>query len=225
EGNYRITLPSQEATLLFTIVGYDDQEIETNALSTIHVVLHASMSDLAEGVVVGYVTQGRADITTAVASVSAENIQNRPVQNFGEAIAGQMAGVQVQQTSGAPGGESLSIRVRGTGSITQSSDPLYVVDGYPMEGNAFRLINPSDIESIQVLKDASSTAIYGSRGANGVVVITTKKGKVGPPKVSVNSFVGFQQRSKEIGMMNRDQFIDWFVDGRNQAWLDAAVIP
>src|SRR5690606_26904642 len=128
---------------------------------------------------------------------------------------GQMAGVQVQQTNGAPGGEGLAIRVRGTGSITQSNDPLYVVDGYPMEGNAFRLINPSDIESIQVLKDASSTAIYGSRGANGVVVISTKKGKKGHPVINVNSFVGFKQRGTEIKMMNRDQYVDWFVDGRN----------
>src|SRR5690606_24254583 len=118
------------------------------------------------------------------------NIKNRPVANFGEAIAGQMPGVQVQQLSGAPGGEGLSIRVRGVGSITQSNDPLYVVDGYPMEGNAFRLLNMSDIESVQVLKDASSTAIYGSRGANGVVIISTKKGKAGPPVVRINSYAG-----------------------------------
>ncbi|MGK6350565.1 TonB-dependent receptor [Parapedobacter sp. DT-150] len=225
DGNYRIILPNNGNTLVFTIVGYEDREVSIGTSSTINAVLREAVSDLDEVVVVGYGTQRRADVTTAVASVSAENIQNRPVQNFGEAIAGQMAGVQVQQTSGAPGGESLTIRVRGTGSITQSSDPLYVVDGYPMEGNAFRLINPSDIESIQVLKDASSTAIYGSRGANGVVVISTKKGKVGPPRVSVNSFVGFQQRGKEVEMMNRDQFVEWLVDGRNQAWLDAAVIP
>src|SRR5690606_34828269 len=199
----------EEKALVFTIIGYQDREVSIGSSSVINTMMTESVSDLDEVVVVGYGTQRRADITTAVASVSAENIQNRPVQNFGEAIAGQMAGVQVQQTSGAPGGESLSIRVRGTGSITQSSDPLYVVDGYPMEGNAFRLINPSDIESIQVLKDASSTAIYGSRGANGVVVITTKKGHVGPPQVSVNSFVGFQQRGKEVDMMNRDQFVQW----------------
>ncbi len=225
DGYYRIAVPDEGNVLVFTIIGYKAHEVTISSSSVINAVLSESVSDLDEVVVVGYGTQRRADVTTAVASVSAENIQNRPVQNFGEAIAGQMAGVQVQQTSGAPGGESLTIRVRGTGSITQSSDPLYVVDGYPMEGNAFRLINPSDIESIQVLKDASSTAIYGSRGANGVVVITTKKGKVGPPKVSINSFVGFQQRGKEVEMMNRDQFVEWFVDGRNQAWLDASVIP
>ena len=225
DGNYRILVSPEEKALVFTIVGYEPREIPIGSSSTLNAALSESVSDLDEVVVVGYGTQRRADVTTAVASVSAENIQNRPVQNFGEAIAGQMAGVQVQQTNGAPGGEGLTIRVRGTGSITQSSDPLYVVDGYPMEGNAFRLINPSDIESIQVLKDASSTAIYGSRGANGVVVISTKKGRVGPPKITINSFAGFQQRGKEVDMMNRDQFVEWLIDGRNQAWLDAAVIP
>ncbi|QEK99540.1 TonB-dependent receptor [Olivibacter sp. LS-1] len=225
EGLYTLQVPGAEATLVFSILGYALQEINVGTNTLINVTLTEESSALDEVVVIGYGTQRRADVTTAVASVSAENIQNRPVQNFGEAIAGQMAGVQVQQTNGAPGGEGLAIRVRGTGSITQSNDPLYVVDGYPMEGNAFRLINPSDIESIQVLKDASSTAIYGSRGANGVVVISTKKGKKGPPVINVNSFVGFQQRGTEIKMMNRDQYVDWFVDGRNQAWLDAAVIP
>jgi len=225
EGLYTLRVSEADATLVFSILGYALQEINVGSNPVVNVTLTEESSALDEVVVVGYGTQRRADVTTAVASVSAENIQNRPVQNFGEAIAGQMAGVQVQQTNGAPGGEGLSIKVRGTGSITQSSDPLYVVDGYPMEGNAFRLINPSDIESIQVLKDASSTAIYGSRGANGVVVISTKKGKKGPPTITVNSFVGFQQRGKEIEMMNRDQYVDWFVDGRNQAWLDAAIIP
>ncbi|MGZ3958719.1 MAG: SusC/RagA family TonB-linked outer membrane protein, partial [Flavisolibacter sp.] len=114
--------------------------------------------------------------------------------------------------------------VRGTGSITQSNSPLYVVDGYPMEDGAFRLINPLDIESIQVLKDASSTAIYGSRGANGVVIITTKKGRSGEPVVSLNAFSGYQQKSKSIAVMNRDQYVQWFIDGRNQAWLDQPII-
>lgn len=222
-GIYQILLPPDSKILAFSIVGYDAQEINIGSSSMINVVLVESMSDLEEVVVVGYGTQRRADLTTAVASLSAENIKNRPVQNFGEAIAGQMPGVQVQQISGAPGGEGLAIRVRGVGSITQSNTPLYVVDGYPMEGNALRLLNMSDIESIQVLKDASSTAIYGSRGANGVVIINTKKGKAGPPVIRINSHVGVQQRGKEIGMMNRDEYVQWFIDGRNQAWLDAPI--
>ncbi|MFD2146981.1 TonB-dependent receptor plug domain-containing protein [Mucilaginibacter antarcticus] len=121
-------------------------------------------------------------------------------------------------------GEGLAVRIRGTGSITQSNSPLYVVDGYPMESGAFQLINPADIESLQVLKDASSTAIYGSRGANGVVIITTKKGKVGQSVVNINVFRGYQNKTKIIPVLNRDQYVQWFIDGRNQAWLDQAVI-
>lgn len=223
DGGYTISTPSG-ATLIFTMIGFSVQEIPVGNSQNLNVTLLEESSALNEVVVIGYGTQKKANITTAVSSVSAENIKERPALNFGEAIAGQMAGVQVQQTGGAPGGEGLSIRVRGVGSITQSSDPLYVVDGYPMEGSAFRLLNTADIESVQVLKDASSTAIYGSRGANGVVIVTTKKGKVGPPTINVSTFAGFQQIGSKIEMMNRDQYVDWFVDGRNQAWLDAKVI-
>ncbi len=223
-GQYVISVPNETAVLVFTFLGFTTQEISVGNEREVNVQLKRMAADLDEVVVVGYGTQKRSNITTAVASLSAENIKNRPALNFGEAIAGQMPGVQVQQINGAPGGEGLAIRVRGTGSITQSNNPLYVVDGYPMEGSAFRLLNTSDIETIQVLKDASSTAIYGSRGANGVVIITTKKGKVGPPTVSVNSFVGLQERTKEIEMMNRDQYVEWFIDGRNQAWLDVPII-
>lgn len=223
DGAYSLSVP-EGSTLVFSFIGFQSQTVELGGRSVIDIVMREDLTSLDEVVVVGYGTQRRSDVTTAVSSVSAESLQNRPALNFGEAIAGQMAGVQVQQISGAPGGEGLAIRIRGVGSITQSNDPLYVVDGYPMEGNAFRLLNTSDIESIQVLKDASSTAIYGSRGANGVVIITTKKGAIGPPTVSINSFVGFQERSKEVGMMNRDQYVSWFIDGRNQAWLDAPII-
>ena len=124
--------------------------------------------------------------------MSASSIKDRPLVSGVEAMVGQVAGVQIQQISGAPGVEGLSIRVRGTGSITQSSEPLYVVDGYPMEAGAFRLLNTSNIDKIEILKDASSTAIYGSRGANGVVVITTKQGK-GNTSLNFNIYTGFQQ--------------------------------
>jgi TonB-linked SusC/RagA family outer membrane protein len=223
DGVYSISVPGG-ATLVFSMIGFTSREVPVEQNQAINVTLLEESAALNEVVVIGYGTQKKANITTAVSSVSAESIKERPALNFGEAIAGQMAGVQVQQTGGAPGGESLSIRVRGVGSITQSNDPLYVVDGYPMEGNAFRLLNTADIESIQVLKDASSTAIYGSRGANGVVIVTTKKGKVGPPTITVSSFVGFQELGKKVDMMNRDQYVEWFMDGRNQAWLDAPVL-
>lgn len=222
-GNFTLEA-SEKSVLLVSFIGYAPQEVSVGNLKSINVKLREDTEILDEVVVVGYGTQKKSDVTTAVASVSSENLKNRAAVSFGEAMAGQVPGVLIQQTNGAPGGEGLTIKVRGTGSITQSNDPLYVVDGYPMEGGAFRLLNSSDIESIQVLKDASSTAIYGSRGANGVVIITTKKGQIGKPTVQLNAYVGFQQREKKIEMMNRDQYVQWFIDGRNQAWLDAKVI-
>lgn len=223
DGNFTLEA-SDKSILIVSFIGYVPREIVVGNQRNISVKLNEDTEVLDEVVVVGYGTQKKSDVTTAVASVSSENLKNRAAVNFGEAMAGQVPGVLIQQTNGAPGGEGLTIKVRGTGSITQSNDPLYVVDGYPMEGGAFRLLNSSDIESIQVLKDASSTAIYGSRGANGVVIITTKKGQIGKPTVQLNAYVGFQQREKKIEMMNRDQYVQWFIDGRNQAWLDAKVI-
>ena len=176
DGNFTLEV-SEKSILLVSFIGYAPQEVMVGSQQKINVKMKEDTEMLDEVVVVGYGTQKKSDVTTAVASVSSENLKNRAAVNFGEAMAGQVPGVLIQQTNGAPGGEGLTIKVRGTGSITQSNDPLYVVDGYPMEGGAFRLLNSSDIESIQVLKDASSTAIYGSRGANGVVIITTKKGK------------------------------------------------
>ena len=203
DGNFTLEV-SEKSILLVSFIGYAPQEVMVGSQQKINVKMKEDTEMLDEVVVVGYGTQKKSDVTTAVASVSSENLKNRAAVNFGEAMAGQVPGVLIQQTNGAPGGEGLTIKVRGTGSITQSNDPLYVVDGYPMEGGAFRLLNSSDIESIQVLKDASSTAIYGSRGANGVVIITTKKGQIGKPTVQLNAYVGFQQREKKIEMMNRD---------------------
>ena len=224
DGSFELQVEDAGKSLIISSVGYEDQEIRIGTTTYFTIKLAQASTQLNDVVVVGYGTRKKSDLTGAVATVSADNLKERAVVNFAEAMAGQLAGVQVQQVNGAPGGEGLAIRVRGTGSITQSNSPLYVVDGYPMEGGAFRLINPSDIESIQVLKDASSTAIYGSRGANGVVIITTKKGKSGAPTISINAFTGVQQRSKKIDVLNRDEYVQWFMDGRNQAWLDQPVI-
>lgn len=223
-GNYSLTNIPENATLQFSFVGMKMQEVKVGTQTIVNVTLADDAIGIEEVVAIGYGTAKKSDLTGSVASVTAANLKERAVTTFGEALIGQVAGVQIQQINGAPGGEGLSIRVRGTGSITQSSEPLYVVDGYPMEGGAFRLLNPSDIESLQVLKDASSTAIYGSRGANGVVLINTKKGKSGAPSISLNMYGGIQQRENSIEMMNRDQYVDWFIDGRNQAWLDASII-
>lgn len=220
DGIFTINTSQAKVTLLVSYVGYETKELSVNNQTNISIALSQTATNLNDVVVIGYGSRKKSDLTGAVATMSSENLKERAVVNFGEAMAGQLAGVQVQQISGAPGGEGLSVKVRGTGSITQSNSPLYVVDGYPMEDGAFRLINPNDIESLQVLKDASSTAIYGSRGANGVVIITTKKGKSGKTSISFNAFTGFQQRTKTIPVMNRDQYVQWFIDGRNQAWLD-----
>ena len=224
DGNFTINTSETKAVLIISYVGYDSKELAVSNQTNVSIALLQTASNLNDVVVIGYGTLKKSDLTGAVATMSSENLKDRAAVNFGEAMAGQLAGVQVQQISGAPGGEGLSVRVRGTGSITQSNSPLYVVDGYPMEGGAFNLINPNDIESLQVLKDASSTAIYGSRGANGVVIITTKKGKSGTPSVSLNAYTGFQQRTKTIPVLNRDQYVQWFIDGRNQAWLDQPAI-
>ena len=224
DGNYTLSNVPDNGVLQFSFVGMKAQEVAVGTKRTINVKLVEDAIGIEEVVAVGYGTQKKTDLTGSVATVTADNLKQRAVTTFGEAMIGQIAGVQIQQVNGAPGGEGLSVRVRGTGSITQSSEPLYVVDGYPMEGGAFRLLNPSDVESMQILKDASSTAIYGSRGANGVVIINTKKGKSGAPVINFNMFAGVQQREKTVEMFNRDQYVSWFVDGRNQAWLDAAII-
>jgi TonB-linked SusC/RagA family outer membrane protein len=225
DGKFSLTV-SDNVTLRVSFIGYITQEISTlTGGKSLVIRLVEDAQALEEVVVVGYGTMRRSDVTTAVSSVSADNLKDRSAVNFGEAIAGQVAGVMIQQINGAPGSEEgLAIRVRGTGSISSSTSPLYVVDGYPMEDGALNMITPSEIETIQILKDASSTAIYGSRGANGVVIITTKRGQSGKPRVNLNAYVGFQQVEKKLEMMNRDQYVQWFVDGRNQAWLDAAVI-
>ncbi|MGI8637041.1 MAG: TonB-dependent receptor plug domain-containing protein, partial [Segetibacter sp.] len=220
DGSFTINTSSAKPVLVVSYVGFETKELSVSNQTNINIPLVPTSNSLNDVVVIGYGARKKSDLTGSVATISSENLKDRAVVNFGEAMAGQLAGVQVQQISGAPGGEGLTVRVRGTGSITQSNSPLYVVDGYPMEDGAFRLINPNDVESLQVLKDASSTAIYGSRGANGVVIITTKKGKAGSTSISVNAFTGYQNRTKTIAVMNRDQYVQWFTDGRNQAWLD-----
>lgn len=223
DGQYSIPNIPENATLQFSFVGMRSQEVVVGGQTAINVSLEEDAIGIEEVVAIGYGSVKKSDLTGAVSSLNSESLKDRPVVSAAEALAGQLAGVQVQQISGMPGSEGFSIRVRGTGSITQSNDPLYVVDGYPMEGSAFRLISPTNIESIEVLKDASSTAIYGSRGANGVIIITTKKGK-GTPTVNFSMYAGFQQPEKYFEMMNRDQYVQYFIDGRNQAWLDAKII-
>ena len=218
DGNYSVNVPTENDTLVFSSIGYVTQEVPVNGREVVDVALADDVQSLSEVVVVGYGTQKKADVTGAIATVSSEQIKDRPVTNFTEALAGQMAGVQVQQIDGAPGGAGLSVRVRGIGSISAGSSPLYVVDGYPIEGD-ISMISPNDITSIQVLKDASATAIYGSRGGNGVVIVTTKTGQIGKPQVAFNTYVGLQQVARQVDMMNSGEYVQWFIDGHNNAWV------
>ncbi|GAA4456964.1 TonB-dependent receptor [Nibrella saemangeumensis] len=189
DGNYTITVPGDNAVLLFTSIGLVPQEITVGNRTTINLQMQEAVNELAQVVVTGYNTAQKKDITGSIASVSSERFKEIPIASFDQALQGQAAGVQVTQSSGTPGG-GITVRVRGNTSISASNRPLFIVDGVPVEDgalsgrdfggqsdNAFSLINPNDIESIQILKDASAKAIYGSRAANGVVLVTTKRGK------------------------------------------------
>ncbi len=232
-GNYSFVAPDEQKTggiLVFSFVGYQNQEVSIGNRSVIDIGLKADLKALEEIVVVGYGTQKRADITGAVSSVSARDIQGMPAPSLDGALAGKMPGVQVSQTTGTPGG-GLTVRVRGTGSIGAGNEPLYVIDGFPVtatynqSNNPLNSINPNDIESIEVLKDASSTAIYGSRGSNGVVLITTKGGKSGRMKVDLETYTGFQQVTQKMKLMNAQEFARYIIDSRNNAWVDTGGNP
>lgn len=218
-GNYAITVPDQAAILVFSFLGFETQEIAIFNQSVINVNLKQSIEQLSEVVVIGYGTVRKSDLTGSVSSVTADELRSLPVTSFDQALQGRAAGVQVIQSSGVPGGET-NIRIRGTSSVNASSEPLYVIDGMLVNSTgdemstngvgprigALSTINPSDIESIEILKDASATAIYGSRGANGVILITTKRGKPGTGTVSFETYSGVQQVSRELDLLNASQF-------------------
>jgi TonB-linked SusC/RagA family outer membrane protein len=218
DGNFRLAVPDAGGTLVFSSIGYETQEIALGTRTQLDVAMKPSAGSLDEVVVVGYGTQRKKDVTGSVSSVSAERIQNTPVSGLDQALTGQLAGVQVQQTSGAPGG-NINVRVRGSGSIGAGNEPLYVVDGFPGVTN-LNAINPNDIESIEVLKDASAAAIYGSRGANGVVIITTKRGKAGRTTFSVDAYTGWQQVVNKVKLMNATQLAEHTIRARNNGYAD-----
>ena len=202
DGKYTLTEVARGAVLEFSSVGYKTLVLKVTG-EQLNVKLSEVAQDLDEIVVVGYGTQKRGDVTTAITSVKTQDLDQRPVTSAAQAIQGRAAGIQVVQPNGAPGA-GLAVRIRGNTSISASNDPLYVVDGIPVQDISG--IAPTDIESMQVLKDASSAAIYGSRAANGVVLITTKHGKRNEPKVSVNTYVGISQVAKRIESLNTAQY-------------------
>ncbi len=194
DGKFSIEATNSDV-LVISYIGMNPQEITVGNQKNFRIVLQENAKSLEEVIVVGYGTAKRKDLTTSVSSVSTKDIGERPIISAAAAIQGKAAGVTVIQPSGEPGA-GMVVRVRGNTSITASNDPLYVVDGIPM--NEINFLSPNDIESMQILKDASGTAIYGSRASNGVVLITTKQGKKGEAKVSFNSHVGFTQVVKQM---------------------------
>lgn len=228
-GIYSIKAPIG-ATLIFQFLSYTPQEVLVTKAGSLDVKLSEADNDLEEVVVIGYGTQRKGNVTGAIASFNAGQLDERPILRVDQALVGQMAGVSVKQTSGAPG-KGFSVQVRGIGSISAGNEPLYVIDGFPLAtsrpngsgnyatGNPLDNINPNDIESIQVLKDASAAAIYGSRAANGVVLITTKRGKTGKPSINFNAYLGTVERSKKLDMLSGAEWIDRATEMINSQWV------
>ncbi|MCF2505513.1 TonB-dependent receptor [Dyadobacter sp. CY107] len=205
DGNYSIGVPNGEAVLVVSFIGYETKEIAVGNQTQIDVILGGDLKTLNEVVVIGYGTQKRGDVTTSIASVNTKDIEERPILQAAQALQGKAAGVQVTQPSGKPGA-ALSIRVRGATSVQAGNEPLYVVDGVPTMDT--RDLNVNDIESIQVLKDASSAAIYGARASNGVVIVTTKRGKANQSQVNFSAYYGFSNMAKQIDVLNPQQYAD-----------------
>jgi TonB-linked SusC/RagA family outer membrane protein len=201
---------AKKGILVFSLIGYSAQEISVGNQSIINIQLEEDTKLLneVEIVAIGY-GEGvsRRDLISSVSSVGAKQLKDIPITNAAEALTGRLAGVRVTTTEGAPGAD-IQIRVRGGGSITQDNSPIYIVDGIQLE-NALNFISPQDIETIDVLKDASSTAIYGARGANGVVIITTKKGKVGKTTISYNGSTGYREITQKLDVMNPYNYARW----------------
>jgi TonB-linked SusC/RagA family outer membrane protein len=206
-GLFSIDVPDNLANVLqFSIVGFSNKEVQVKALSELSVVLNIQNKDLEDVIVIGYGTMQKKDLTGSVAKVDMSELQKAPVRSFEEALGGRVAGVQVTSADGQPG-SPISIVIRGNNSITQDNSPLYVVDGFPIENPNNNSINPADIESIEILKDASATAIYGARAANGVIMITTKKGKAAKTEFNFSSSFGMQRIINQIEVLTPYEFI------------------
>ncbi len=231
-GNYSINVPEKQnnATLVFTMIGYNPMEVAVRNRELINVTLSPDVKALGEVVVIGYGTQQRKDLTGSISSIQMGDIKNQAMTSLDQAMQGRAAGVTVNNNTGQPGG-GVSVRIRGITSVTSTNEPLYVIDGIPMGGdgelsggnntfsfsllgggggqtkqNALSALNPSDIVSIDILKDASATAIYGSRASNGVVIVTTKRGKAGESKITLDSYYGFQTVPKKLEVMNLQEY-------------------
>lgn len=227
-GQFSISTPSN-GTLVFSFVGYETSEVPVGGKTQIDVTLREAVSNLQEVVVVGYGTQQKKDVTGAVAVVSSKEFKERPNTQFGYALEGKLAGVQIVRPSGQPQA-GFSIRIRGTSTITAGSEPLYIVDGVPTV--SINEINPADIESMSVLKDASAASIYGASGSNGVVLITTKRGGNQKTQVTLDTYMGSAQVWRKLNVLNAAQYkalcsdlgktTDWSLNTADNNWQDQA---
>ena len=232
-GTFRIEVEGSDAVLQFSYVGFTTQEVPVGAQSTIDVSLAPDYTEISEVVIVGYGTQKKEALTGSIATVGSEKLEQLPSASFQDALQGNVAGLQVTASDGAPGA-AINVRVRGIGSITAGNEPLYVIDGIPVtsgsiaqtdfdndgrSSNVLASLNPNDIESLTVLKDAASTAIYGSRGANGVVLITTKSGSQGKAKIDFKSQVSVSDVAFNnlLEPLNREQYTELYLEGRVNA--------
>ena len=216
DGNYFLSNVPSDETLVFSFVGMRSLEVPVSGKTSIDVVLMEETIGIEEVVAIGYGSMQKSDITSSISEVDVDQLSRQTTSSLDQSLQGLIPGVQVEQTTGNPGGSS-SIRIRGSSSVGAGSDPLFVIDGNPMpesygkNQNPLSWLNPNDIESITVLKDASSTAIYGSRGSNGVILITTKSGKEGKTTVSFNASIGIQNAmaNSKMDVMNAHEFATW----------------
>lgn len=207
EGNYRLNVTDANAVLVFKYIGFTTKEVNVNNQGIINVVLSQDVRSLDEVVVIGYGTVKKKDLTGSVSSITAERLLDKPAFNVGQALQGKIAGVQVIQAGGGVPGGRPQIRIRGSNSINTSNDPLFVVDGIVGVEDALNTLNPQDISAIDVLKDASATAIYGARGANGVIIITTKRGISGKTQVNYSGYVTRGTPNRHVYTVNADQMM------------------
>ena len=215
-GNYSLEVESSNAVLVFSFIGFQTKEISVNSQTLINVTLAEESIGLEEVVAIGYGTMKKSNLTSSISKMTSEAIQERPITLLGEAFQGQLAGVRAQSSNGGMPGDELTIRIRGTNTINGDSNPLYVIDGVPRTD--MDDINPNDIASIQILKDASASSIYGARGGNGVVLIETKKGK-GKTSVIIDSYYGFSKAEKKIDLMDGNEWIAYNMFLRNLSHL------
>lgn len=218
-GHFTIRVPDEKTIVIFSMIGYTSVEIAAGSATPLNIILKEETRSLNNVIVVGYGTQKKRNVTAAIASVPMAEMRDMPISNVATGMQGKIPGVIVQQTGGAPGA-TPAIKVRGFGSISAGTNPLIVVDGNIVDASVFSNFSSNDIQSIDVLKDASSTAIYGSKGSNGVLIVTTKRGKSGKTRFNADVYTGFQDVSKKIDVLNSQQFAVFSKEASNNAYLD-----